>query len=80
MNERTYLKLMSALNNELARARNAEPYDPDAYNNVLDDMNETRARYNRSLLIKHWITLAVWILVVLLLLWLIFFGRNHHEL
>ena len=76
MNERTYLKLMSALNNELARARNAEPYDPDAYNEAVDALNRTNRLWSRSLLIKHWITLAVWILIVLLLAWLIFFAPN----
>lgn len=76
MNERSYLKRMHVLSEELERAQDAEPFDPDAYNKVVDDMNETRARYERVLLIKHWITLIVWILVVLLLAWLIFFGLD----
>ncbi len=76
MNERTYLKRISALTRELERTQNAEPYDPDAYNKVLDDIDKTRAQYDRSLILKHWITLAVWILAFLLLAWLIFFGPD----
>lgn len=76
MNERTYLRRMSFLRKELERIQNAEPYDPDAYNLIVDVMNDTEHQYNRSLLLKHWITLAVWILIVVLLVWLIFFGRD----
>ena len=80
MKELTYIKRIAALTRELERTQNAEPYDPDAYNKVLYKLNKTRAKYNRILILKHWITLIIWILVVLLLLWLIFFGRHYHEL
>ena len=76
MNERTYLKRMSALTRELERTQNAEPYDPDAYNKVIDKMNSLERKWSRSQLRKHWITLVVWLIVVLLLLLLIFFGRH----
>lgn len=76
MKERTYLKLMLALTKQLELTKKAEPYDPDAYDNVLDFMDKTKARYHRSLLIKHWLILAIWTLIVLLLVWLVFFGRD----
>lgn len=76
MNERTYLKRMSVLTRELELAQNAEPYDPDAYNNVVDKMNLLELKWSRRILRKRWITLAVWILVVLLLAWLIFFAPD----
>ena len=76
MNERTYLKRMHVLSEELERAKNAEPYDPDAYNIVIDMINTLNRKWSRGLILKHWISLIVWILLALLLALLIFFGRD----
>lgn len=75
MNERTYLKRMISLKKELERTHNAEPYDPDAYNKIVDDMSETRAQYDRSIKRMRRILCVVWILLGLLLIWLVIFER-----
>ena len=66
MNEQTYRKLMLALTKELERAQNTEPYNPIAYNHVVDKMNEITHQYGRSRLLKQFITLAVLILLFIL--------------
>ena len=79
MNKRTYLKRMSALTKQLKHTQMAEPYDPDAYNNVIDEMNRLNALWHRHFTRKRRVVAVVWILLALLLLLLIFFGRYLHE-
>ena len=41
MNKRTYVKRMRSLGEELERVVAGDPYDPDAYNRVVDEINRT---------------------------------------
>jgi len=66
MNEKTYLRVMHSLGKDLKRAENTEPYDPDAYNKVIDAMNQTNIVFYRSH--RQFSCLTRWIIFILVLL------------
>ena len=66
MDERTYLKLMVSLGEDLERAASAEPYDPDQYNKVIDSINKANRLWFRSR--RHYSCWTRWIIFVLILL------------
>lgn len=66
MNEKIYLKIMIRLGEELRRAEFAEPYDPDAYNKVLQEMTNTNVlRYRSQRKFSCWTRWIIFILSVL---------------
>lgn len=66
MNEKIYLKIMIKLGEDLRRAEFAEPYDPDYYNKVLQEMTNTNVlRYRSQRKFSCW---TRWIILILGLL------------
>ena len=57
---------MHFLGEDLKRAENAKPYDPDAYNKVIDAMNTTNIDFYRSH--RKFSCWTRWIILILALL------------
>ena len=76
MNKRTYVKRMRSLGEELRGVDAGDPYDPDACNRVIDEMNRTNHLWFVSLGRKHlllrvfcwiiWLVCIAWILYVII--------------
>lgn len=76
MTDREYLKRLKELSVELERTGNARPYDPNAYNNVIDQLNrlfssksQLSARPMSIFGIMIWILLICLLIVIGLILW-----------
>ena len=48
MNDSEYVYMMVKLSRELERVALAEPYDPDAYNSIVDKLNNLPPRYAKG--------------------------------
>jgi len=70
MTDTEYLKIMYSLGDELERSASAEPYDPDAYNNVIDAINRTNRIWWRDRRLHHWFTTAAIIVFIALAAWI----------
>lgn len=69
MTDRTYLKLMVALGEDLERAAAASPYDPDAYNKVIKKINRINKLWWRSRRRRHWFAKASLCFLIVVLAW-----------
>ena len=72
MTDQQYHKRLRKLTEELALASNARPYDPDAYNAIIDELNELSKipiRYGRR---RDWMMLVILICVCLIFCWIVY--------
>jgi len=69
MNDRTYIKVMIALGEDLERICSTEEYDQDAYNKVIESINRTNRIWWRSRRRYHWWTKASIVLLLCVLAW-----------
>jgi len=74
MEKSEYLKTMNVLGKELHRAENAKPYDPDAYNKVIDEINSTNSLlfYKGLSRRRPWFALASIIVLLIVLLVIVY--------
>lgn len=59
MNDAEYIKRMTALTDELNNAASAEPYDPVAYNRVIDEFNKIQPPWESRPCRPSWIMIAI---------------------
>lgn len=71
MNDKTYLKIMVELGEELERAASARPYDPDEYNKTIDALNRTNRIWWRSRRRRPWMKICFCLFLLYCLAWLI---------
>jgi len=75
MNDKKYLEKMTELTEELERAGNAKPYDPDAYNDVIDRLNlvfDSKGQRRRRLpLFALFFCLAMLCVLLLIVYWIL---------
>ena len=69
MTDQQFLKRMLDLTEKLARASSARPYDPDAYNAVLDEIRESSAKFNRIRRRQAWYRRASIVVLACVLAW-----------
>lgn len=67
-----FMKRMIFLTNKLCDVTNTEPYDPDAYNAVLREVNELATVINRDHRRKQILIPVLIILGLLVLAWLVY--------
>lgn len=76
MNNTEYLKQLRSLSYELTRAGNARPYDPDAYNDVIDRLNGLFTSKGKRRYQINWIMIIVtvfWLLALAIVVFSILF-------
>ena len=62
MNDTEYLEKMVELSKELERSAQARPYDPDAYNAIIDQLNELKHPLEQRRRRRDWwMILLLWI-------------------
>ena len=68
MTETEYLMQIRFLAEELDRTGSAEPYDPDTYNDVVDQINKLHGTWYRSQRRRPWsVMILIWILIASLI-------------
>lgn len=72
MKDSEYLKQMVALGEELERVASSEPYDPDAYNKVIEAINRTNRVWYHGRRQRSWISHFVVISVILFIAYLVY--------
>lgn len=71
MNDTEYLKIMDSLSEDLDRVSSAEPYDPDAYNKVIDSINRADRIWWRSRQRRHWGMICFCLFLICCLAWIV---------
>ena len=72
MTDKEYLKKMIALTEELNRVASAEPYDPDAYNRVIDQLNNVKPPWESRRRRRPWFAFASCIILLIILVWIVY--------
>jgi len=72
MTEQQYHKRLRKLTEELALASNARPYDPDAYNAIIDELNKLCQMTIHPGRRRDWIMLVMLICACLILCWIVY--------
>ncbi len=72
MNEKQYHNRLFDLTAKLARAASARPYDPDAYNSIIDDLNKLSTMPIRLRRQFSLFTTALFIFVCIIVAWIIY--------
>ena len=71
MNDSEYLKRLIALTEELNKAASAEPYDPVAYNRVIQELNSVKPPWESRRRRRPWGIIAFVLFLLYCLAWLI---------
>ena len=71
MTDKEYLEKMIALTDELNRTASANPYDPDAYNSVIDQLNSIVPPWEQRRRRRPWAAVMIVIFLVLVLLYIV---------
>lgn len=71
MTNTEFIKRMIALTEELERAAAARPYDPDAYNNVIDRLNSITPPWRQRRRRRPWVSLIILIFLLLVLIYIV---------
>jgi len=72
MNNTKDLKYLRSLLDELERTGNSRPYDPDAYNDVVDRLNRLFTSQGQCRRRRPWAAVIVFIFLFLVLLYIVF--------
>lgn len=72
MNNSEYLHIMYSLSEELERAASAEPYDPDAYNDVVARITAAHSAWHLNRRRRPWAALISVILLLIVLVCIVF--------
>lgn len=72
MNETEYLKQMILLSDKLLQVSKARPYDPVAYNAIIDELNNTKCPNHERRRRRPWMAFCVCIMLLIVLVWIVF--------
>lgn len=72
MNDTEYLKQMILLTDKLLQVSKARPYDPDAYNAIIDELNNTKCPNHERRRRRPWSAIIVITVLLLALAWFVF--------
>jgi len=72
MNDKEYLKKMFALNEELQRAAEAEPYDPGGHGDVVTKIDNLNLQWSKSLAERRRIKNILCVAAILFVLYLVY--------
>jgi len=72
MTDKQLLGRFIILAQKLCWAADALPYDPDAYNAILDEIHEIAVKHNRRRRRTSWSSIVTIVILLIILAWLIF--------
>jgi len=72
MTDKQLLGRFIVLAQKLCWAHDALPYDPDAYDAILDEIHEIAVKHNRRRRRRSWISVVTIVFLLAILAWLVY--------
>lgn len=78
MRDKEYLEKMMELSKQLNKAAKARPYDPDAYNAVIDQLNNVVPPWMQRRRRWSWSAIGAILALILIFAWILYCAMNEY--